>query len=73
MHMMILYDKILFLQVTFGGQMGVNEAYTCMKVAYNNGCSFLTMLRFTISGKQKRSWVKYSNACLKKMLFDELT
>ncbi|CAF0990303.1 unnamed protein product [Adineta ricciae] len=28
------------LKVTFGEQMDANEAYTCMKVAYDNGCNF---------------------------------
>ncbi|CAF1554807.1 unnamed protein product [Adineta ricciae] len=37
--------------VTFGDQMDVNEAYNCMKVAYDNGCNFYDNAEVYAAGK----------------------
>jgi len=37
--------------VTFGNQMGVDEAYKCMKVAYDNGCNFFDNAEVYAAGK----------------------
>lgn len=37
--------------VTFGDQMDVNEAYNCMKIAYDNGCNFFDNAEVYAAGK----------------------
>ncbi|UJR23786.1 hypothetical protein I4U23_026763 [Adineta vaga] len=37
--------------VTFGDQLDINEAYNCMKVAYDNGCNFYDNAEVYAAGK----------------------